>query len=198
MTESREWISARLVRAALDVPTRTRAIGEAIWLYLHLLLHVGHDGRLCRKSERIAADLSIREAEVETWLARLVEAGLVIILSPSPFLVIKLPLWSGSSGNQALIRGDSEDGYSSRAIAAITNQGEKGGQGEGEGLLREILNTLGESDPEPFRKVVERFSPAVVQQALARVRAARPDQIRKSRTALFRFLIGRLSKPPTP
>jgi hypothetical protein len=180
MTKSREWIR------------------EAIWLHLYLLLEVDHQGRLCRNSERIGDDLGIEAAQVESWLGKLCNAGLVAILNPSPFLVLKLPLWSGRSGNQALVPSDSQDSYRSRAIAAISNQGEKGGQGEGEGLLREILDTLGESDPEPFRRVLERFSPAVVRQALARVRAARPDQIRKSKIALFRYLLVKLSRPPSP
>lgn len=198
MTGPREWIPSRLVRAALDVPGGSEAIGEAIWLYLYLLIETDQQGRLCRTSDRVAADLSADESEIESWLKRLADAGLVTVLSPAPFLAIKLPMWPGRGSNHGGCSRALEDSYSSRAIAAMSNQGETGGLGGGEGLLEEILETLGERDPEPFRKVLEHFPPAMVRKALARVRAARPDRIRRSKTALFRYLLGQYSKSPTP
>ena len=58
-------------------------------------------------------------------------------------------------------------------------------------LLREILETLGETDAASFEKAVELYSPHVIRTALDRVRRARG--IRKSRTALFRHLLPRLA-----
>jgi len=203
MTDSREWIPGRLVRAALDVPGRTHAIGEAIWLYLYLLLHVGHHGRLCRENKRLAADLSVSGAEVETWLTRLVGAGLVAILNPSPFLAIRLVLWSGSGHRQAVngaeSGGPSGDVHvdvpvsSSNAAAASSNHGEVGGPGEGEEVLRDVLAILDETDTAEFRKLVEHHPQDVVRRALQRVQATPPSQIRKSKAALFRYLLTKLA-----
>lgn len=198
MTGPREWIPGRLVRAALDVPQRVTALGPAVWLYLYLLVEVGHDGRLCRQSTRIASDLGVTEPDVASWVTALASAGLIIVLSPSPYLVLKLPLWSGNASNQARVPLDARDSYRSNAIEAINNRGEDRGQGEGEELLREILETLGETDSAPFRRALDHFAPSVIRHALERVRAAKPGQIRKTKTAYFRFLLGRLSNTPTP
>jgi hypothetical protein len=63
---------------------------------------------------------------------------------------------------------------------------------DGEGLLAEILATLDETDPESFRPVLKRYSPWQIQTALKRVRETPPKKLRKSRTALFRFLLPRI------
>ena len=203
MTGQREWIPARLGRAVLDVPDRAHAVGDAIWLYLYLLLEADHQGRLCRKSERIAADLGVEETEVGVWLKRLVDVGLVTVLSPSPFLVTRLAMWSGNkagaAANQAVGSkpgGAGEEDVpvsSSSAAAASNNNGEDGGRGEGEELLREVLAALDEADPDEFRDLIARFPSETVRGALRRVQATPPGQIRKSKTAMFRYLLGKRS-----
>ena len=204
MTAAREWIPGRLVGAALAVPERASRIGPAIWLYLYLLVEVGHQGRLCRQVGGVAADLGVPDTEVDTWLASLSEAGLVTVLSPSPFLVIKLPLWSGnapqSAANPPSISGQSGEVHmevpvssSSAAAAASSNLGVDGGRGEGEGLLRDALATLDEADPEDLRQLLGQYPVEVIRRALRRVQATPPAQIRKSKTALFRYLLAKLS-----
>ena len=59
-------------------------------------------------------------------------------------------------------------------------------------VIAEILATLGESDPEPFRGLLAHYPRAVIHRALDRVRSAR--SIQKSRTALFRYLLPRIAK----
>ncbi len=183
-----------VLEAPLRVADGRARVGPALWLYIYLLVHVSHQGRLCRKCERVAAELGVDQAQVESWVLTLSDAGLVTILNPSPYLVVKLTLWPSDAGNRAPEQGVSEDSYSSSAIAAISNQGEKGVQGGGEGLLAEILDTLGETNPASFEGAVRNFPPDVIRRALARVRAAR--SIRKNRTALFRHLLGQLSRRP--
>lgn len=204
MNGSRDWIASRLLSAALDVPERVNVLGPAIWLYCYLLVTVGHDGRLCRQAGRIAADLSASAADVETWLTRLVEARLVAVLNPSPFLAIRLPLWSGNghrqtvdgaenSGPSGAVHVDVPVSSSSAAAAASSNQGENGGQGEGEGLLRDVLAVLDEADPTEFAKLIAQYPSAVVRRALRRVQSTPPAQIRKSKAALFRYLLTKLA-----
>jgi hypothetical protein len=59
-------------------------------------------------------------------------------------------------------------------------------------LMREVLETLGESDPATFTGALEHYAPAIIRKALERVRAA--GSIRTSRTALFRYLLPKLGK----
>jgi hypothetical protein len=58
-------------------------------------------------------------------------------------------------------------------------------------LMREILETLGETDPSTFEGAVKNFAPGVIRKALDRVRRTR--SLRKNRTALFRYLLTKLS-----
>ena len=64
-------------------------------------------------------------------------------------------------------------------------------QAEKRWVLREILETLGESDPTSFEGAIKNFSPDVIRKALDRVRRTR--SLRKNPTALFRYLLTKLS-----
>jgi len=124
------------------------------------------------------------------------------VLSPLPYLVVALRPRKWPSRNQQLAesgpnpRPSSSRGYSYSFHKHECNQSkaiafEDGGLGEGDTLLAEILATLGESDPAPFRGVLAHFAPSKVRTALARVRSTPPEKLRKSRTALFRYLLAR-------
>lgn len=65
---------------------------------------------------------------------------------------------------------------------------------EAEALLSEILATLGESDPTTFRGALRAYSPIIIRTTLARIRKMK--HVRKSRTALFRFLLPRIGREP--
>jgi hypothetical protein len=148
---------------------------------------LSHDVRASVEQLRAALDALNREEQLR-------------ILSPLPYLVVALPrrMWpseaSRSSETGPIPRLGASRGYSysfhkhnqSKAIAI-----EDGGAGEGDSLLEEILATLGESDPRPFRGVFQHFPAAKIRAALVRVRATPPEKLRKSRTALFRFLLAR-------
>lgn len=146
---------------------------------------------------------------VESWystdmlrqqLATLEASGVLEILTPPPFLVIRLKVWSGKgresskAPNESRVREHRAHSYSlhnqsidkSKAIAEVDR-----GVGEGEALLKEILATLGETDPATFRGVLGHYPVATISAALKRVRATPPGKIRKSRTALFRYLLAR-------
>jgi len=149
----------------------------------------------------IAEEALLREvgADHETTsagLTKLERAGLVEILTPLPFLVVKLSRkWPGRGVNTGI---SSHSAYSYSKLLQpkqLKNSYRQGGPVEEppSNLLREILETLGESDPSSFEKAVELYSPQVIRTALDRVRRARG--IRKSRTALFRHLLPRLARP---
>jgi len=55
----------------------------------------------------------------------------------------------------------------------------------------EVLDTLGETDPTTFEGAIRNFPPEVIRKALDRVRRTR--SLRKNRTALFRYLLTKLS-----
>lgn len=196
--------SRNLLEAALILENPVERLGNALWLYVRLLTASNIHGTACRHIDRLAADLSVTTERIERWLKQLTDSGLIEVQSPAPFLVIKLGMWSENTPAMTPVAPENrpEDESSQRAdsysYSSLKNNkaiaAEDGGAGEGEGsLLHEILVTLGETDPESFRKVLQHYNPSTIRQALERVRSTPPDRVRKNKTALFRYLLGKLT-----
>jgi len=138
------------------------------------------------RGDVLAEEVGSTQEEVGTALDKLERAGLLKILAPFPFLVLKLTSWSGA-GQKA---GDSRaHAYSYSKLSS--NQLKGSYRGAGDALMREILDTLGETDPTTFEGAIKNFPPDVIRKALDRVRRTR--SLRKNRTALFRYLLTKLS-----
>lgn len=135
----------------------------------------------------LAGEISALEEEVGAALDKLEKAGLLTILAPFPFLVLRLRSWSGMAEKP---RESGASGYSYSKLSS--NQVNESYRSSSDAtLLREILDTLGESDPTSFEGAVRNFSPEVIRKALDRVRRTR--SLRKNRTALFRYLLTKIS-----
>lgn len=135
----------------------------------------------------IAEEIGAPEEEVGAALDKLEQAGLLTILAPFPFLVLRLRSWSGGTPKP---RDSRAPGYSYSKLSS-NHVNESYRQPGDAALLREILDTLGETDPTTFEGAVRNFSPEVIRKALDRVRRTR--SLRKNRTALFRYLLTKLS-----
>src|SRR5882672_8666560 len=145
------------------------------------------------RANALASEVEASQDDVRAALENLARAGLVEILAPFPFLVVKLRKWSG----EAVKTADSAPSAYSYPKQLFHSQHLKAsyrpkGEEPASELLHEILETLGETDATSFEKAVELYSPHVIRAALDRVRRAR--DIRKSRTALFRHLLPRLAQ----
>lgn len=159
--------------------------------------HANNRGVVIAGEEALLRELAAGREVVASELGKLERAGFVEVLSPFPFLVLKLKKWSGERAN-AGESGVSAYSHSKQLLQQqqLKDSYRQGREGEiasvDQGLLREILETLGETDAASFEKAVELYSPHVIHTALNRVRRARG--IRKSRTALFRHLLPRLAR----
>ena len=146
------------------------------------------------RGDALAQEVEASQEDVGAALSKLARSGLVEILSPFPFLVVKLRKWSSKA---AKVDDSAPSAYSHSKQLFQTQHVKASYRPDGERvepaseLLREILETLGETDAASFEKAVELYSPHVIRTALDRVRRARG--IRKSRTALFRHLLPRLA-----
>jgi hypothetical protein len=193
----------RALAAPLSFPGFREEIGEAIWLYLYLLVSANYRGVVLRHLSRLGNDLAVPAGKVEAWLSRLQGTRLIDIESAAPFLAIKLRSWSSDEGHRSEQPAekpkqsiDSPLGVpvgSNAAAAAASSNRENGGPGEGEGLLRDVLSILGETDEAEFREILKQHPAERVRQALARVQATPASQIRKSKAALFRYLLAKLA-----
>lgn len=146
------------------------------------MAHANGRGVVLGRSEVMEAELGAASDVLQQELTALEREGVVEIIAPLPFLVLRLEKWSGRGQQSAFA-------YSS---LLSNNQLIESNSHRHDPLLHEILETLGETDVKAFAPVLEHYSPQIIRTALRRVRRARG--IRKSRTALFRHLLPRLAQ----
>lgn len=195
-----------LIGGLLAVPEFRSNVGDAVWTYLALIRAANFNGVASRRSEQVTAALRIDEPALLADLVKLTDLGLIRTLNPAPYLVIQLSLWPGkvdpphanvpAVSSEARVAQGEVPVSSSAAAAASASQPEVGGQGEGGELLDRVLTVLGpEADVEEMRDLLGAHPEETVRRALQRVEATPARQIRRSRTALFRFLLTKLSQP---
>ena len=156
--------------------------------------HANKRGMVVITEETLLREIGANNERASTELAKLERAGLLEILTPLPFLVLKLRKWPGRAEEAEV---SSYSAYSYPKLLQPKQlkdsyRPEREDHASDPRLLQEILETLGETDHSSFEKAVELYSPAVIRAALDRVRRA--QGIRKSRTALFRHLLPRLAR----
>jgi hypothetical protein len=153
-----------------------------------------HQGLVIAREAVLLDELRIGADELRVALQSLADTGAIEVLSPQPYLAIKLKKWLGH-GSETSVSAPNAYSYSKQLFdnkafkADSYRPDELAADG---GLLHEILETLGETDPQSFRKAIENYSPHVIRTALSRVRRAK--SIRKNRTALFRHLLPRIAQ----
>ncbi len=193
-------IPRETISALLDHKDAVRRLGRASWLYLDLLRHATHDGLVIRKTAQLAQDLSVAESDVATWLSRLTDAKLLRVLSPSPFLTVRLCFWPAQSfpvlqnSKKTGNGGASTEGPAAAAADNNKQQQGDGGQGEGETLTAAAIKIFGETDAPEVRNLLARHPASAVRRALSAVQATPAHRIRKSRLALFRYLLAKFSE----
>ena len=202
---SQQWMSRSSVEAPFLAANGMERLGRSVWLYLHLLRSANHLGLVMRTVERLHDELVVPKETIEEWLRRLVDSRLLVIESPAPFLVIKLPFWSShvdpTSENPGQPSGSGASALevpvsSKQQPAAAFSQAREGGAGEGEALLAEVARSLDGAGTGEVRDLLSEFPKHVVLKALIRVKTTPSSQIRKSKLALFRYLLTKFSQNP--
>ncbi len=207
---SQQWLSRSVVEAPFLPKDGIQRIGRALWLYLHLLRIANHRGLALRTVERLGEELLLPKDTIEEWLRRLSRGKLVHLEAPPPFLVIKLPFWSGHGDPTNENRGQPSGseaaalevpvGSKQLPAAAAFNQAGEGGAGEGEALVAEVARVLdgadADADADEIRALITEFPKPVVLKALIRVKTTPSAQIRKSKLALFRYLLAKFAQNP--
>lgn len=206
MTELRYLIPSSAASAVASVPKPAETLGRAALLYLALLPLASTRGVVIRTRVFLANMLSVSEGDIDRWLARLENGGLVIRQTPPPYLVMKLPFWSAggegdvaeaaeSSSKGGFLQRDVPVGSSKQQAAAAISKSRAsgdGGPGEGASLLTECRGAIGGSD-DALDELLDQYPKSVIRRALARVQATPEKQIRKSKLALFRYLLVKFS-----
>ncbi len=203
---SGSWLDRPAIEAPFGVRDGLQRVGRALWLYLHLLRIANHRGLVLRTVDRLGEELVLPKETVEAWLRRLTRERLVHLEAPPPFLVIRLPFWSGHGDPTSENRGQPSGSEASalevpvsskqQPAAAASNQAGEGGSGEGDALVAEVVSALDGADTGEIRTLVAEFPKPVVLKALIRVKTTPASQIRKSKSALFRYLLAKFAQNP--
>lgn len=200
-------VALELLEAPFRIPNRIARLGPSLWLYVRLITIANSSGRVCRTTNTLAHDMDVAESELGTWVTRLAAAGLLEVQNPAPYLVLKLRLWpsmesKSQESSDVQPRAPAPLGGSSKLLHASAAENEKskqagkhedGGPGEGEALLPEVLGVLGTTEQAKARDLIARYPGFLVRRALRRVEITPADQIRKSRLALFRYLLAKFA-----
>ena len=193
-----------LLRAPLDRQGPVATLGRSVWLYLLLVTLANSRGLVLRTRAALAADLDVPEETIESWVARLEHTQLIRLVSPSPYLVLSLRLWSRDDAVVAHADPErsSEPAYApidvpvsggSRLQAAADMKSGDGGSGEG-ALLAEVRAVLGSEEASELSALIEEYPEPIVRRALRRVKTTPTRQIKKSKIALFRFLLAKFAE----
>lgn len=156
-------------------------------LLLSLRRRTNDRGLVLASEDDLRRELSASHEVLTAEIEKLDRSRLVEILAPLPFLVLRLRSWSGNASKPSHSRPIAYS-YSKLSSNRLNESYRPAGD---EALLREILETLGETDPKSFEGAIRNFAPEVIRKALDRVRRTR--SLRKNRTALFRYLLTKLA-----
>lgn len=151
-----------------------RRMRQAVWLYLYLLLAAHPDsGKRLLAPALIAREMGLGEETVRSWLGHLRAHGYVTLERQGDLVRVTVNRWRPAPRPTSPRKPESAPGPSRPRLTA-TSLAKALGCAPGEPFLKE---TLAREDPERIREVLER------------VTRVPESQIRKSRLALFRYLL---------
>lgn len=158
--------------------THVRRMRQAIWLYLYLLLAMNPStGKRLLDPRQVAEAMGLREATIRSWLGHLRKQGYVTAERQGDLVLVKVTRWQEETPS-------AEPAPEPPDLPTAQ---------PGPLISRDTLASALECDPEdPFlTEVLAREDPGRLREVLDRVERIPQAQIRKSRLALFRFLLNR-------
>lgn len=173
MTTNRP-ISITLDRRLLEHPQalHLRRMRAGIWLYLDLLARLpAGAGSIEVEPAAIGRDMGLPEGTVRSWLGHLRKAGYLEAQRLNGFVHVTIRAVEPSAPSVAPPRQAGPERLFTVA------------------RLEQALGERG--DPEALQAALNLYSDRVIQRALARTMAVPPERIRRSRIALFLYLLKR-------
>ncbi len=163
-----------------------RAMKQSLWLYLYLLLAVNRaTGTRLLSPGAVAREMGIREETIRSWLGHLRRQGYVRVERVGSHLHVTVKKWGQESVKETL--------HSTPASKKAPENGDHTPP-RSESLLtpEELARRLGAEPVDEFlTEAVEEVDAATLEDIVAQVERVPEERIRKSRLALFRYLLKR-------
>lgn len=193
-----------------------RRLGRALWLLLYLFLHADRrSGFLARKQATIAGDTGIPLRTIRAWMRRLERDGYIAVQRSGRAQRIRVLRWAGTrrhvsagqSGSTLPIRAAGNGQGPSADRRNLKQPGGEFGQGRlpynipstrdllqqrrrEEALARELAESLGDRDRlDRYRRYARGVPEGVLRKCLGQVAATPAERIKKSKAALFAYLL---------
>ena len=149
--------------------THVKRMRQAIWLYLYLLLAVNPStGKRIFAPSGIAGEMGLKEETVRSWLGHLRRQGYVAVERQGDLVAVTVTKWPKRKPQAASESVNRKSSVTPEALA----------------------KALGCDPSDPFLKeVVMGEDLTRVQEVLVQVTRVPEDRIKKSRLALFRYLL---------
>ena len=148
---------------------------QGYWLYLYLLLKAHPDsGKLVMAPEKAASETGVKVETVRSWLGHLRKQGYLHARRQGQVYVLTLSNWSvgrNHSFPELIPDEDYENGYHELTPEELTKR-----LGNGDGLSF-------------YRSLCDRYPQDILCRALSEVEAIPAERIKKSRGALFTYLV---------
>jgi DNA-binding transcriptional ArsR family regulator len=149
---------------------------QSVWLYLYLLLAVNpKTGTRLFLPAEMGTQMGLKEDTIRSWMGRLRKAGYVRVERQGEYLRVEITRWRAPASTEPKEPTSAKAPSRPRGITAD-----------------QLARQLGEEPGDPFwERVIETWDEPTIQQVIADVKRVPDEQIRKSRAALFRYLITR-------
>jgi len=170
-----------------------RRMKQAVWLYLYLIAFSNlRTGKLISNIADIAQDMGLGEETIRSWLGHLRRRHYVIVERQGDELLFKITKWKSIITNVDTSLPQIKPKKKSDFPKTVTENGldDESNMRASSSLVNEVVDQLQEpSSRARFEEICRVYPPDIIRQALKEAKAVHPERIKKSRGALFIYLV---------
>lgn len=173
---------------------------QAVWLYLYFIAFSNlKTGKLTGRLSDIARDMGLPEETLRSWLGHLCKWHYVMAEKQGDEVLFKITRWKNIATELETTVSPQKEKLKKNTGRRIeptqTDSGEERKVHDVSGLAHEIAAALEEPDNQPyFEELCRRYPAHIIQRSLEEARAVPAEKIKKSRGALFAFLVKKYAR----
>lgn len=173
---------------------------QAVWLYLYFIAFSNlKTGKLTGRLSDIARDMGLPEETLRSWLGHLRKWYYVMAEKQGDEALFKISRWKNIATELETTVSPQKEKLkrnTGRRIEPIqTDSGEERKVHDVSGLAHEIALALEEPDSQTyFEEMCRRYPDRIIQKSLEKARAVPMEKIKKSRGALFAYLVKKYAR----